>query len=268
MNLLFSNQAPQAYLNPGRSRVMIKSVTLLMNPPTGWHKPIAALVLGSGGTGQGKAWASVGRYDDGYVEELRRRGGSGQGVKSEITWGGVGGEGVYDTNKMFRSCGKLTEEGDSLKSGFVNPSLVSTEDCEVNQETLLLANDQKYNVHHLTPRSSDGSTSLILDRDREFRLKLHLSSLPLGWLWIIPAFHLPEGQSSVESINRLHTLRFVRSQLDFALGPGTAVHQVIVQLEEIPMHDARSTARLMDSEEEVLAGFADRTGEHVIEDGE
>jgi phosphatidylinositol-3,4,5-trisphosphate 3-phosphatase/dual-specificity protein phosphatase PTEN len=107
-----------------------------------------------------------------------------------------------------------------------------------------------------------------LDRDREFRLKLHLSSLPLGWLWIIPAFHLPEGESSSESTTRLHTLRFSHSQLDFAIGPGAAVHQVIVQLEEIPTHDERSTARLMSAEEEERAGFADREGEHVKEDGE
>ena len=47
------------------------------------------------------------RYDDAYVEELNRRGGSGAGVESEISWGGVGGDGKYDTSKMFRSCGKM-----------------------------------------------------------------------------------------------------------------------------------------------------------------
>lgn len=63
----------------------------------------------------------MGRYDDEYVEELRRRGGSGQGVDSKITWGGVGGEGVFDTNKMFRSCGKLTSEGGIVDSSVILP---------------------------------------------------------------------------------------------------------------------------------------------------
>jgi hypothetical protein len=65
------------------------------------------------------------------VQELRRRGGSGQGVKSEVTWGGVGGEGVYDTNKMFRSCGKMTAEGFASTGESADSSPVSAEDREV-----------------------------------------------------------------------------------------------------------------------------------------
>jgi len=138
----------------------------------------------------------------------------------------------------------------------------------VGSTCVILADLQQYNIHYLTPRSSDGSSSLILERDREFRLKLHLSSLPMGWLWLIPAFHLPEPSSGTTTGTRIHTLRFARSQLDFALGPGTAIHQVIIQLEEIPTHDDRSTARLMTSEEEVHTGYADHDGETVREDGE
>ena len=66
----------------------------------------------------------------------------------------------------------------------------------------------------------------------------------------------------------MHTLTFSRSQLDFAIGPGTAVHKVMIQLEEVYEHDERSTARLLTSEEEVKAGFADHEGEQVREDGE
>jgi phosphatidylinositol-3,4,5-trisphosphate 3-phosphatase/dual-specificity protein phosphatase PTEN len=89
-----------------------------MHPPSGWQKPIASLLLGSGGSGNGKAWASVARYDDEYVAELRRRGGAGEGVTSEISWGGVGGEGAFDSTKMFRSCGKMVaqDRGDTTVS--------------------------------------------------------------------------------------------------------------------------------------------------------
>lgn len=47
------------------------------------------------------------RYDDKYVEELKQRGGEGEGVSGAVTWGGVGGDGHFDTEKMFKSCGKL-----------------------------------------------------------------------------------------------------------------------------------------------------------------
>jgi len=109
----------------------------------------------------------------------------------------------------------------------------------------------------------DGSSALIIDQGREVRVKLHLASLPLGWLWIIPAFHLPQTSSRTK---RAHILTFDRSQLDFPLGPGTAVHQVIIQLEEVTGDDDRSTAKLLSAEEEDRAGLADRGGEQVKEE--
>ena len=108
VNLLFTNKAPPLYLQSTPSRIRIASVTMLLQPPSAWQKPFASMVVGGPrGSGQGKAWASVARYDDEYVAELRRRGGSGEGISSEIAWGGVGGDGNFDTSKMFRSCGKL-----------------------------------------------------------------------------------------------------------------------------------------------------------------
>jgi phosphatidylinositol-3,4,5-trisphosphate 3-phosphatase/dual-specificity protein phosphatase PTEN len=112
IHLLFTNQAPPSYLsqNTAPQRLRLKSVTMYLRPPTGWKKPIASLVVGGhGGNGVGKAWASVARYEDEYVKELYRRGGDGESVDGDITWGGVGGEGTYDTEKMFKSCGKMVE---------------------------------------------------------------------------------------------------------------------------------------------------------------
>lgn len=64
-------------------------------------------VLVGSDAGRGKAWASVARYDDKYVEELKKRGGAGEGVSGDITWGGVAVDGRFDTHKMFKSCGKM-----------------------------------------------------------------------------------------------------------------------------------------------------------------
>lgn len=107
INLLFTNQAPPSYVSLTPRHLRLLSVTLLLTPPSGWQKPLASLLVGSGGTGQGKAWASVARYDDDYVKELQNRGGTGEGVGGEITWGGVAGDGRFDTHKMFRSFGKM-----------------------------------------------------------------------------------------------------------------------------------------------------------------
>jgi phosphatidylinositol-3,4,5-trisphosphate 3-phosphatase/dual-specificity protein phosphatase PTEN len=73
---------------------------MYLTPPSGWKKPITSLIVGSD-AGRGKAWASVARYDDAYVNELEGKGTGG------VTWGGVAGEGTYDSHKMFKSCGKM-----------------------------------------------------------------------------------------------------------------------------------------------------------------
>ena len=62
--------------------------------------------MGSGGSGVGRGWASVVRYDDAYVEELKALGGVGEQDR-HMTWGGVGGDGHHDLTKMFRRCGKM-----------------------------------------------------------------------------------------------------------------------------------------------------------------
>jgi len=73
---------------------------MYLTPPSGWKKPITSLIVGSD-AGRGKAWASVARYDDAYVTELEGKASGG------VTWGGVAGEGTYDSHKMFKSCGKM-----------------------------------------------------------------------------------------------------------------------------------------------------------------
>jgi phosphatidylinositol-3,4,5-trisphosphate 3-phosphatase/dual-specificity protein phosphatase PTEN len=73
---------------------------MFLTPPSGWKKPFTSLVVGAD-AGRGKAWASVARYDDAYVHELESKNPAG------VTWGGVAGEGHYDSQKMFKSCGKM-----------------------------------------------------------------------------------------------------------------------------------------------------------------
>jgi len=108
-------------------------------------------------------------------------------------------------------------------------------------------------VHHLVPKAA-----LVLDRAREMKIKFHLGSLPLGWAWFIPAFHLPEP---VPSTNRTHTLKFPRSQVDFPLGPGQAIEEIVVKIEEIPVTDGAKPAPLLSEQEEKQEGLDDQRGE-------
>lgn len=212
---------------------------MFLTPPSGWQRPLAHLLVGSD-AGKGKAWASVARYDDDYVAELRKRGGDGQGTEANITWGGVGGQGHHDSTKMFRTCGKLIS---AEAPEAVNAKVCSTYQpqgyCDTNAR-------QDRVVHHLIPADPDGSP-IILDRSREFRLKFHLASLPLGWAWLIPAFHLREPTPPTV---RTHTLRFPRSQIDFPLGPGQAIEEIEVKIEEVSTEDPATPARLFSDEEE------------------
>ncbi len=90
---------------------------MYLKPPSTWQRPLASLFVGgSGGTGGGKAWVSVTRYDDGYVEELRKLDKAESGP-DQVTWGGVGGDGSHDAKRMFRRCGKLVSAGPKSEVG-------------------------------------------------------------------------------------------------------------------------------------------------------
>jgi phosphatidylinositol-3,4,5-trisphosphate 3-phosphatase/dual-specificity protein phosphatase PTEN len=102
-----------------------------------------------------------------------------------------------------------------------------------------------------------------VERGRELRLKLHLSSLPLGWLWLIPAFHLPEPTGT-----GTHTLQFPKSQIDFALGPGAAIQEVLIEFDEIAEGQGEGPSRLLSEREEKEEGVEDGKGEKVLEAGE
>lgn len=172
----------------------------------------------------GRACASIAQYDDTYVEELKSRVGTGEGVSGSVIWGGVGGDGKHDTTEMFRTCGRMVAGKPSEESQASLP-----ENVRVRVRSLTKLMSQEYNVHNLIRQVAEGSTSLILDRTREFRMRFRLASVPLGWATLIPAFHLPEPlpSTSTPPIKRIYTLHFPRSQIDFAIGPGAAIHQIL-----------------------------------------
>ena len=48
VNLLFQRKVPSSYLSSEPHRIKLKSITILLHPSSGWQKPLASLVVGSG----------------------------------------------------------------------------------------------------------------------------------------------------------------------------------------------------------------------------
>lgn len=209
---------------------------MVLWPLHGWQKHLTSIAVGSDG-GRGKASATIAQYKDEYVQKLRQLGGMGEGVEGDITWGGVGGDGIYDSTKMFKVFAKLgpaeTDEATTkaLQEGeHVSELRVCPADAQDD-----LHPQEDFIIHHLVPIDPEGQErpGLILDRGREFRIKLHLGNLPMGWAWFIPAFHMAEPSAAGEFV----TLDVPRSQLDFPLGPGQAVKRVLMRFEKMDAVD-------------------------------
>lgn len=68
---------------------------------------------------------------------------------------------------------------------------------------------------------------IILDSGREVRLKLFMGQVFMGWIWFIPAFHV--NLPTVE-FTKAEQLLFVRKEVDFPIGIGSALLNVEVSM--------------------------------------
>ncbi|KAF8316846.1 hypothetical protein DL93DRAFT_2077655 [Clavulina sp. PMI_390] len=66
---------------------------------------------------------------------------------------------------------------------------------------------------------------ILLDANREVRAKLYLGSVPMGWFWFVPTFHMKSNE-----VNPVH-LNLPKSAIDFPLGPGSWIVDVDVEME-------------------------------------
>jgi hypothetical protein len=66
------------------------------------------------------------------------------------------------------------------------------------------------------------------------------SASSLGWLWLIPSFHLPTDTPSIDpSVPRTHTIVFPRELIDFR---SKTMRTVKVVLQEVPAEEKAATA--------------------------
>lgn len=69
-----------------------------------------------------------------------------------------------------------------------------------------------------------GRSGIVVDADRELRIKLYMGQVFMAWLWFIPAFHIaPETPSS--------SFVLPRDELDFPIGIGKDIIDVELRME-------------------------------------
>ena len=95
---------------------------------------------------------------------------------------------------------------------------------------------------------TDDTDGVLLDADREVRVKLYMGQVFMGWLWFIPIFHMSPPTSATGTSDAQMSppstvgqeipqtqiqkrLVFTRDDLDFPIGVGSAIVDVAITLE-------------------------------------
>ncbi|KAF9457558.1 phosphatases II [Collybia nuda] len=247
------------------------------------------------GNGYGHVWISLARYDDNFVDVLERWekhtrdethiGSRKPGTEhlGEEEVGKIFSEGIWDSRKMVRSFARLGPIGDgavvktqSDKEGKVvtytlrplsNESWDDLRDTLQNEDKKLdpapeganIPASESNSISDLTQGTS--SRGVILDASREVRVKLYMGQVFMGWIWFIPAFHLPER--TFASGQETTRFSFTRKEVDFPLGVGSEIISVEICLEWLGERDneiIHPPARLSSQDEETQGKTGEPSG--------
>jgi len=119
-------------------------------------------------------------------------------------------------------------EEDGVISHVLRPMHMSEQgQASVSEES------RETNLEEETADFNDGTTGLILQGEREVRIKLFIGQVFMGWFWLIPAFHMtyPQDTPTPPSFNRLV---LTRKEIDFALGAGSSIIDVTLEWTTVP----------------------------------
>ncbi|KZP14936.1 hypothetical protein FIBSPDRAFT_1048458 [Athelia psychrophila] len=236
--------------------------------------------------GSGHVWASLARYDDELVEELegwerrtrnenghmgRRQRGSEHGDGEDLT--DLFGDERWDHGKMVRSFARMGALGESAvqrepsgKDGKITAYTL----CALSDDNWIDIGsgvDNKENAEKAPVAKAAGSApsetnsiadaasiqainpdaGVVVDANREVRLKLYMGQVFMGWIWFIPAFHIPPALSLSSAPTKI---LLTRKEIDFPLGIGAALIDVEIAIsscsnseEEIVQPPARQTSQ-------------------------
>ncbi|KAG1819373.1 hypothetical protein EV424DRAFT_1472640 [Suillus variegatus] len=199
-----------------------------------------------------RVWASLARYDDDLVDALesweqstrdntnlgRRKSESSESVS------GIFASDKWDKEKMVRTFARMGDDGK-------RPSEMNSAD-EVYNYVLVPLNEERWveiskaplrqeetrdlepsvksemtstdSISQSVTNSRVGRSGIVVDADRELRIKLYMGQVFMAWLWFIPAFHItPETRSS--------SFILPRDDLDFPIGIGKDIMDVELKME-------------------------------------
>ncbi|KAG1815038.1 uncharacterized protein BJ212DRAFT_1447384 [Suillus subaureus] len=205
--------------------------------------------------GNNRVWASLARYDNDLVDALERRE---QGTRDITNLGrrklelsepvsDIFTDDKWDKEKMVRTFARMGDDGklpsemnsadESIKVyNYVLGPL--TEECWVDISKAPLRQEEihsseasiksemtsVYSISQPVTNTRIGRSGIVVDADRELRIKLYMGQVFMTWLWFIPAFHIgPEMPSS--------SFILPRDDLDFPIGIGKDIVDVELKME-------------------------------------
>ncbi|KAG6880011.1 hypothetical protein C0992_008218 [Termitomyces sp. T32_za158] len=208
-------------------------------------------------------WASLARYDDEFIDlletwERRTRDENGRmGLRRpNLELSGqedirdLFKDGRWDKTKMVRTFARMAAVGDLAiarekgegKDNKINVFTLSSLDIQTwnaFRDELKTEDEPDDNVEGSASEavSLNDSTSsakergIVLNAGREVRIKLYMGQVFMGWLWLIPTFHMKTASEGPTHF------RLKRKELDFPLGLGSAIIDVEIEMEWLPRGD-------------------------------
>ncbi|KAF8838930.1 hypothetical protein BDN67DRAFT_824432 [Paxillus ammoniavirescens] len=234
-------------------RVRLTELTIRMQELSGVQPhlvQIASAVASSARKGHdvrsstaGELWASLARYSDRLVDELEHWE---QSSRSPTASGGQVVSNLFmndewDKAKMVHSFAEMgvsgiepiRDEGTrrQLLTHVLRPLSSNTlegdwvelhgEGMDKSQhEDMQHASTFQGSAYSLMSRpgrdeNPEEPRGILLEANRELRIKLFMGEIVLGWVWLIPAFHISDSPTS--------TLILTRDDIDFSIGIGKAL---------------------------------------------
>ncbi|KAG1759479.1 hypothetical protein EDD22DRAFT_981021 [Suillus occidentalis] len=222
---------------------LIRAASLLMDRRKDGRGPVSL--------GNNRVWASLARYDDDLVDALERWEQSTRDITnlgrrnfdpSESVNDIFAGDN-WDKAKMVRRFARMGDDG-KLPSEMTNTDKnikvysyvlsplteerwVEISEAPFRQEEIHNSEDlikSEMTISQPVTDTGMGRSGIVVDADRELRVKLYMGQVFMAWLWFIPAFHIaPETPSS--------SFVLPRDELDFPIGIGKDIIDVELKME-------------------------------------
>lgn len=244
-----------------RRKVRITEISLRLRELSGIKAGLiraASLIMDRGKDGRGpvslgnnRVWASLARYDDDLVDALERWEQSNRDItnlgrrnfESSESVNSIFAGDKWDKAKMVRRFARMGDDGklpsemtsadESIKvysyilSPLIEERWVEVSKAPFRQEEIHNSEDlikSEMSISQPVTGTGMGRSGIVVDADRELRIKLYMGQVFMAWLWFIPAFHIaPEMPSS--------SFVLPRDELDFPIGIGKDIVDVELKME-------------------------------------